>query len=52
MSHETYTKLGKPQKSSLLSGPTTKRGGGIKAGPLRIKNCFEALRKFRKKDDH
>ena len=38
------------KKSYFLSAPTIK-GGGVKAGPLKKKNFFEALNK-RKKDDH
>ena len=36
--HEINEKLckGSRKKSSYFSGPTTNRGGGIEAGPLRI----------------
>ena len=32
--------LGKPQKKSFFSGPTTKTGGGVRARPLRKKGLF------------
>ena len=34
--HDDAAGLGKPQKSSFFSGPTTKTGGGVRARPLRI----------------
>ena len=38
------------KNSSFLSGPTTKRkGGGVRAGSIRKKNFFEAVKKVPKK---
>ena len=40
------------KKNIFFSGPTNKRGGlGVKAGPLRKKNFFEAPKKSSEKND-
>ena len=35
-------KLGEPQKMLFLVAPPPRGGGGLRAGPLRKKNFFEA----------